>query len=70
MTDQNAQRKAPDVIRVTLARSHTGCKPSQRATLRALGLHRVRQSVVHEDTDAVRGMINQVSHLVELEPAE
>ncbi|MEM1506420.1 50S ribosomal protein L30, partial [Domibacillus sp. 8LH] len=36
----------------------------QKKTVQALGLRKIRQSVVREDTDAVRGMVNKVSHLV------
>lgn len=39
----------------------------QQATVRALGLRRIRDVVVHEDTPQIRGMINKVDHLVEVE---
>ena len=52
---------------VTQTRSAAGTKPKQRATLRALGLKRIAQSVEHEDRPEIRGMIVRVSHLVRVE---
>ena len=54
-------------IKVTWIKSGIGYEESQRRTLRALGFHRLNQSVVHEDTRPVRGMINKVRHLVKVE---
>ncbi len=54
-------------IRVTLIKSGIGHEESQKRTLKALGFHRLNQSVVHEDTMAIRGMINKVRHLVKVE---
>jgi large subunit ribosomal protein L30 len=54
-------------IKVTWIKSSIGYEASQRRTLRALGFHRLNQSVVHEDTLPVRGMINKVRHLVKVE---
>jgi len=54
-------------IRVTWIKSGIGYEESQRQTIRALGLHRLNQSVVHEDTNSLRGMINKVRHLVKVE---
>ena len=41
-------------------------KPNQRATMRALGLRRMNAEREHDDTPVIRGMINKVSHLVEV----
>ncbi len=49
---------------ITQIRSTIGNKPKARATMRALGLRKIRQSVVKEDTPEVRGMLQRVSHLV------
>ena len=49
-------------LSVTLARSIIGLSPKQEATVKALGLRRMRQRVVHDDTPTVRGMIAKVSH--------
>ena len=55
------------VLRVTQVRSTIGCKQNQRATLRSLGLRKIRQSVDRADTPQVRGMIHTVRHLVTVE---
>ena len=54
-------------IRVTQVKSPIGYEKSQRKTLRGLGLRRMNHSVEVQDTPAVRGMINKVSHLVRVE---
>ena len=51
-------------IKVTLVRSPAGTRESHRATVRGLGLRKMHQSRVLEDTPAVRGMINKVSYLI------
>jgi large subunit ribosomal protein L30 len=57
----------PAKIHVTWYRSDSGQRPDQRKTLIALGLHRLNETVVHNDTLSVRGMINKVRHLVKVE---
>jgi large subunit ribosomal protein L30 len=54
-------------LRITWIKSGIGYEKSQRQTLRSLGFHRLNQSVVHEDTSSVRGMVNKVRHLVKVE---
>lgn len=54
-------------LRVTLVRSPIGYTKDQKATARALGLRRVRQTVEHTDNPAVRGMIQKIIHLVQIE---
>ncbi|MCB0043897.1 MAG: 50S ribosomal protein L30 [Caldilineaceae bacterium] len=54
-------------IRVTLTRSPIGYEKSQKATVAALGLRKMGQTVEKEDSAVIRGMINKVSHLVEVE---
>jgi large subunit ribosomal protein L30 len=54
-------------IRITWIKSAIGCEQSQRKTLKTLGFHRLNQSVVFEDSNPVRGMINKVRHLVRVE---
>jgi large subunit ribosomal protein L30 len=54
-------------IRVTLIKSSIGYEGSQRKTLETMGFHRLHQSIVLEDTNPVRGMINKVRHLVKVE---
>ncbi|MEC9465145.1 MAG: 50S ribosomal protein L30 [Myxococcota bacterium] len=52
-------------IKVTQRKSVIGRPQRQRDTLRGLGLRKLNQSRILDDTPAVRGMINKVSHLVE-----
>jgi len=54
-------------IRIKLVRSPFGCKPSQRSTIKALGLRRLNHTVEHDDTPQIRGMIARVKHLVSVE---
>jgi large subunit ribosomal protein L30 len=54
-------------LRVTQARGMAGKQARQRATVRALGLKRVRHSVTHDDRPEIRGMIAKVRHLVTVE---
>ena len=54
-------------IKVTLIKSVIGRKDDQIATVSALGLKKIRQSVVHEATPQILGMVNKVSHLVSVE---
>jgi len=56
-------------LRVTWVRSAIGYGRDQKATIRALGLRRLNQSVVHEDTPSIRGMLFKVEHLVQVEKA-
>ena len=51
-------------LKVTQVRSSIGTKPKHRGTLRALGLGRIRQSVVREDSPALQGMLRRVASLV------
>ena len=54
-------------LRVTLVKSPIGYKKDQKATVRALGLRRMNQTVEHNDSPAVRGMLNKISHLIKVE---
>jgi large subunit ribosomal protein L30 len=54
-------------VKVRWVKSEIGYDRRQRATLRGLGLRRLNQTVVLEDTPAVRGMIRKVIHLVAVE---
>lgn len=54
-------------LKITQTRSIIGRKPNHRKTMIALGLGRIRKTVVHEDTPQIRGMARTVSHLVEIE---
>ncbi len=54
-------------IRVTWVKSDIGSNRRQRATLRGLGLRRLHQSVEIPDEPAMRGMVEKVRHLVQIE---
>ncbi|WP_085300446.1 50S ribosomal protein L30 [Cognaticolwellia mytili] len=54
-------------VRITQLKSSIGRLPKHRATLKGLGLRRIRHTVELEDTPAVRGMINQVSYMIKVE---
>jgi large subunit ribosomal protein L30 len=55
-------------LKITLRKSRISSTPQQRAALRGLGLRRMHASVLRPDDDAIRGLVNRVSHLVEVEP--
>lgn len=55
---------AQQTVKVQLVRSPIGCKESHRATVRGLGLRKVRSTRELVDTPEVRGMINRISYLV------
>ena len=55
------------VLQVTLVRSPIGYTKDQKATVRALGLRRMNQTVEHKDSPAIRGMLNKIIHLVKIE---
>jgi len=54
-------------LRVTQRRSVIDRPQDQKDTVRRLGLHRINDSVVKEDRPEIRGMIQKVIHLVEVE---
>mgnify|MGYP001077811665 CR=1 FL=1 len=54
-------------LRVTWVKSGIGYAQDQKRTLKALGLHRLNQSVTHNDCLSIRGMLNKVKHLVRVE---
>jgi len=57
-------------LKITLVRSLIGRNEKQRATVAALGLRKLQQSVVKEDNPAIRGMVNHVKHLVKVEEVQ
>lgn len=65
-----AKKKSAAQLRITQVRSGLGRPAKQRATLDALGLGRVRATVVKDDAPSIRGMIFQVQHLVDVEELE
>ena len=53
-------------LKVTLVKSLIGLSPKQEATVRALGLKHIRQTVEHDDTPTIRGMIGAVPFAVKV----
>ena len=54
-------------LHITWVKSSIGYAQVQKRTLKALGLHRLNQKVTHSDCASIRGMINEVKHLVRVE---
>lgn len=55
------------MLRITLVKSAIGYSVRHKATVRALGLRKMNQSVVQEDNPTIRGMLSKVNHLVVIE---
>jgi large subunit ribosomal protein L30 len=58
------------ILRITLVHSAIGNSERHKATVRALGLHRLGQTVEQPDTPTIRGMISKINHLVTVEVQE
>jgi large subunit ribosomal protein L30 len=58
------------ILRITLVKSPIGYSQKHKATIRALGLRRMHQTVEQADTPTLRGMLAKVNHLVEVEEEE
>ncbi|MFC1977105.1 50S ribosomal protein L30 [Chloroflexota bacterium] len=54
-------------LHITWVKSGIGYSQDQKRTLKALGFHRLNESVTHSDLASIRGMINKVRHLVRVE---
>jgi len=54
-------------LRITQVKSGIGYKPKAKATLRALGLRRMHQSVEQADSPQIRGMVNLIPYLIKVE---
>ena len=54
-------------LKITQIKSAIGRKPNHRRTIEALGLGKIRKSVVHNDTPQIRGMIRTVDYLISVE---
>ena len=54
-------------LRITLVRSSIGYAKDQKATVRALGLHRLHETIEQPDTRAIRGMVHKVQHMLQVE---
>ena len=60
-------KKKEKKIRITLKKSRYGRKPKQVRTLEALGLRKINKTVEHTASPVILGMVEKVSHLVEVE---
>jgi large subunit ribosomal protein L30 len=56
-------------LRITWTKSAIGYAKDQRTTLRTMGFHCLNQTIMHNDSPEIRGMINKVRHLVRVEEA-
>lgn len=57
-------------LKITYIKSSIGYAKDQKATVRALGLRRLHQTVEHPDEPSIRGMVEKVRHLVKVERIE
>lgn len=57
-------------LKITQIRSTIGRLEAQKRTIRALGLGKINKSVLHSDNNVVRGMINEVKHMVKVEEVD
>ena len=57
----------PAKLRVTLVKSPVSHNPANRATVKALGLHRIGETIEIDDTPALRGMVRAVQFLLKTE---
>jgi large subunit ribosomal protein L30 len=62
-----AKKAEGKMIKLTLVKSAIGFPEPQKATVRALGFHRLHETVEREDTPVLRGMIAKVVHLIKIE---
>lgn len=67
MAKKTETTPAPKTLRITLVKSGIGYSVRHKATLRALGLRRMNQTVEQVDSPSLRGMLMKVNHLVVVE---
>ncbi len=68
--DKKKEKKSGKNLAVTLIRSLSGRKPNHLANANGLGLKRIRQTVIVQDTPENRGMINRIDYMVKVEEAQ
>ncbi len=56
-------------VKITLIKSGIGYAEDQKATIRSLGLRKLHQSVIFEDSSSLRGMVKKIGHLIKIEEA-
>ena len=57
-------------LRITYSKSAIGYNEKQKRTIKALGFRKLYQTIEHDDSPAIRGMVEKVSHLVTVEEVE
>ncbi len=62
--------KKEKVLKITLVRSPIGNTERHKATIRALGLRKIGQTIEQKDSPTVRGMIAKVNHLIQIEEVQ
>ena len=67
MGKNSANRPALKMLKITWVRSWIGYNKGQRETIKSLGLHRLNQTVEQPDNPQMRGQINKVKHMLEVE---
>jgi large subunit ribosomal protein L30 len=65
-----AKKETGKMLRITWVKSSIGYSRRQKATMQALGFKRLGQIVEQKDTPVIRGMVNKVSHLVNVEEVD
>ncbi|MEJ2203662.1 MAG: 50S ribosomal protein L30 [Gemmatimonadota bacterium] len=63
-------KKKVGKLEITQVRSVSGRQEKHRRTLRALGLKKNQTSVIHDDTPSIRGMVNQIPHMISVREIE
>ena len=53
-------------LEITLVRSPLSRKPNHRRTIKALGLKKIGESVIHDDNDVIRGMAKSIDYLIDV----
>ena len=56
-------------VKVTLTKSLIGAKPNQKATAASLGLRKIGDTILHEDSAVLAGKVKVLAHLVSVEKA-
>jgi large subunit ribosomal protein L30 len=64
------KKKSPKMLKITQVKSAIGYREKAKRTLEALGLKRIRHTVILPDNPAIRGMLKIVPHLVQVEEVE
>lgn len=63
---RSRRRESDAVLKITQVKSKIDRKQNHKDTLRALGIHRMGQTVYHDDTPPIRGMVRKISYMLEV----